>query len=483
MNDSPNSPDADSGASFADLVEASLAERDADLSVGDKVSGKIVAFDGENLVIDTGTKLDGVASKVEFLDAEGDLTVAEGDTVELYVVSLKNDEVVLSKALDGVGGFEMLSEAFERQLPVNGVVKASRKGGFDVDVLHRRAFCPVSQIDEAYVENPETYVGASFEFLITTLERGGKNIVVSRRKLLARDREEAEAKFVASVKPGDTLSARITRLAGFGAFAEISPGVEGLIHISELSFSRLATPEDAVAVGDVLPVVITAIETDKKGRLRISLSAKKAAADPWDTVDATVKAGEKTTGRVTRLADFGAFVEIAPGIEGLVHISEMSYAKRVNRPEEIVSQGQIVPVLVKDVDKVKKRVSLSLRDVEGDPFGAAAEKYKPGATVAGTVEKRQTFGFFINLEPGVTGLLPASKLRDATDPTAFEKLKPGDAVTVTVIELDLPGRKITLAPAGARESEDWKNHAAKSDRPMGLLGEKLAAAMAGKNGK
>lgn len=478
----PDTKDMPAEGEFAALMEASLAERGGEINVGDRISGNVIAITEATVVVDTGTKLDGVADKTEFLDENGAVSVNEGDTVSLYVVSVRGDEVVLSKALSGHGGAEALRAAFEGGVPVEGRVTAARKGGFDVDILHRRAFCPVSQIDLAFTDNPEVHVGQTYSFAITTFERDGKNIVVSRRKLLEQERAESELRFMETVSPGDVIPAVITRFAAFGAFAEVAPGLEGLVHLSELSWSRAEKAEDAVAVDQAVTVKVLAFDRDKKGRPRISLSIKQAGPDPWDSVGDQFAVGDKIEGKVTRLADFGAFVEIAPGIEGLVHVSEMSHVRRVAKPSDVVASGDAVTVSVKDIDLSKRRISLSLKEAAGDPWADVPETFAIGATVTGTVENRQQFGLFVNLAPGVTGLLPTSKLRDATDPAAYEKLKAGDTATVVVSEIDTEKRKITLAPVGEpKEHDDWKRYAKKekAHQPtggLGLLGEKLQEA-------
>lgn len=491
---SPENKNLAAEGEFAALMEASLAERGGEINVGDRITGSVIAITETTLVVDTGTKLDGIADKAEFLEEDGELTVHEGDTVTLYVVSVHGDEVTLSKALSGQGGAEVLREAFEGGLPVEGRVTASRKGGYDVDILHHRAFCPISQIDLAFTEDPEVHVGQTYNFAITTFERDGKNIVVSRRKLLEQERAESELRFVERVQIGDVIPAVITRLATFGAFAEVAPGLEGLVHLSELSWSRAEKAEDAVAVGQAVTVKVLGFDRDKKGRPRISLSMKQAGPDPWDNVEEKFSVGDKVEGKVTRLADFGAFVEIAPGIEGLVHVSEMSYTRRIAKPSDVVNPGDVVTVSIKDIDLAKRRISLSLKDAAGDPWEKVPETFAVGATVTGTVENRQVFGLFVTLAPGVTGLLPASKLRDATDPSAYEKLKPGDETTVVVSEIDTEKHKITLSPVGGlkerekEQREDWKRYVKKEKAVhqangggFGLLGEKLQEALAKKS--
>lgn len=480
--------------SFAELFEASYAGQAEPLNVGDKISARIISVGEDSVYLDTGTKVDGVAEKKELLDADGNFPYKEGDSVDLYVVSKTRSEIVLSRALAGAGGLELLQSAKDAGLPVDGRVKETCKGGFSVEVMGRRAFCPVSQIDARFVETPEEYVGQTFPFLISKLEERGRNIVVTRRALIERERQASIEEFLSAVKPGDELDGTVVRLTDFGAFVEIAPGLEGMVHVSELGYARVAKPDEAVSVGDKIHVKVLRIEPGKKpGQMKISLSHKQTMSDPWLDVPAKLKAGEKATGKVVRLADFGAFVELLPGVDGLVHISEMSYTKRVNKPSEIVNPGDMVTVVIKDIDPVKRRISLSLKDAEGDPWIEAAGKYTPGTQVTGTVEKRETFGIFVNLEPGVTALLPKSRMAVAVDPKQFDALKKGDSVTLVVEDLRAGERRIALSPlevredaghAGGRENGDWKAYARPArpakgeDRPLGSLGLALAKAKA-----
>jgi small subunit ribosomal protein S1 len=231
---------------------------------------------------------------------------------------------------------------------------------------------------------------------------------------------------LAQLSEDSDLEGSVVRLVPFGAFVSLTPGVEGLVHISELSWSRLDNPEQAVTVGDRLQVKVLGIKAgETQGAPKISLSVKQAMGDPWADIQQRVKAGQKRLGKVTRCANFGAFVELAPGIEGLVHISEMSYTRRVMRPEEIVAPGDEIMVMVKEVDLDRKRISLSIKDAEGDPWADIEDKYKPGKTVTGQVEKKEGFGIFVNLEPGITGLLPKSKIAASEKSAEIESLKPG----------------------------------------------------------
>ncbi|HWR05031.1 MAG TPA: 30S ribosomal protein S1 [Humidesulfovibrio sp.] len=487
----------DQEQSFAELFEASYAGQGEPLNMGDKISARIISIGAESVYFDTGTKVDGVADKKELLDAEGNFPHKEGDSIDLYVVSKTRSEIVLSRALAGAGGLEMLQSAKDAGLPVDGKVKETCKGGFSVEIMGRRAFCPVSQIDARFVENTEAYVGNTYPFLIAKLEERGRNIVVSRRALIERERQAATEEFLATIKPGEEIEGTVVRLTDFGAFVEIAPGLEGMVHVSELGFARIAKPEEAVSIGDKIRVKVLGVEPGKKpGQMKISLSRKQTMSDPWADIAGKLKDGEKVTGKVVRLADFGAFVELLPGVDGLIHVSEMSYTKRVNKPSEMLTAGDEVSVVIKEIDLLKRRISLSMKDAEGDPWLEAAAKYTPGTQVTGTVEKRETFGIFVTLEPGITALLPKSRMAVAVDPKQFDKLQRGDSVTLLVEDLRAGERRIALSPlevragsqnegGGGRENSDWKSYAkpaktAEKPMGMGLLGEKLALALKSK---
>ena len=471
----------DKEESFADMLDAYSPGSDAEFGIGDKIRGKIVSIGRDSVFIDTGSKIDGAVDKAELLDKDGQLALQEGDILELYVVALSEEEIKLSKAVSGIGGLHMLREAYDKAVPVEGKISETCKGGVRVDVLQRSAFCPISQLDLAFVEDPADFVGKTFEFLITTFEEKGKNIVISRRALLAREQEKARKAFYETMSVGDVMNATVTKIMPFGAFVRISEGVEGLVHVSELSWSRSAQPESMVKVADTVQVKVISIEADKKpGLMKIGLSMKQLIEDPWERAGENFHAGEKILGTVTRCANFGAFVEVASGIEGLVHISEMSYKKRVLKPEDEVSIGETVSVLIKEVDLEKRRLSLSIRDAEGDPWVDVSEKYAAGQALEGVLEKKEKFGYFITLEPGITGLLPMSNIRRLSEPSVVEKLKEGDLIPVLIESINPGERKITLVPANAADEQNWQTFADSSKSAMGSLGEKLQHAMSKK---
>lgn len=469
---------------FSELLESSYEQDRGPIQVGDRVRGKIISIGRENLFIDTGYKVDGVVERAELADEDGNLPYQEGDTIDLYVVSRRGGEIRLSKAISGIGGVAILEDAHEKAIPVEGKVLEQCKGGFRVEVVKRKAFCPISQMDISHIEDLEQHVGKTYQFLITEFEEEGKNIVLSRRALLEAEQKKTQQAFFDGLEPGAVLEGKVSKIMPYGVLLEIAPGVEGMVHVSEMSWARTLNPEDIVHLGEGLKVRLIGVEDDSRsGRKRISLSMKQVEEDPWITILERFKPGDKVSGKVTRCADFGAFVEIEPGIEGLVHISEMSYLKRVSKPSEVVSPGETVDVLVKEIDPTARRISLSMKDAEGDPWISIQEKYRIAQVVQGTLERKERYGYFVNLEPGITGLLPKSKIGASYNAQEIEKKREGEVISVCIEEIDAANHRITLAPGDSRDGDDWKGFAPDSAGGMGSLGDKLKKAMDSKKKK
>ena len=468
--------------SFATLLEQSEVAGTR-LEKGQKVTGTIIEITADNVFVNVGDKNDGVMDRKDFVNAKGEDTAKLGDVVEAWVVGKDSHGIRLSRSMSG-SGLAALEDACSSRIPVEGRVTATCKGGFTVDVLGKRAFCPGSQMD-VYGE-AEDVVGRTLQFLILKIENHGRNIVVSHRQIADLERAENLEKMLAQIHEGDIVEGRVVRLTPFGAFVEIGPGVEGLVHISELSWSRVDDPKEVVAVDSTIKVKVIGIKQDEKGT-KIALSRKQADGNPWETVQDHIDRGAVLEGKVRRLMPFGAFVEILPGIEGMVHVSEMAWGRRVNKPEEVVSVGDSVRVKVLDIDPETKRISLSIRDAEGDPWADAQEKYAVGTKVEGTVESQSNFGIFVQLCPGITGLLPSGAMKGKNQADLLA-LKPGDPITVIVQRLDLTGKKISLLPEGAsvheqgsRDDHEWKKHARSGQtNDLGQLGLALQKALKNK---
>ena len=484
-----NLPEDTSELSFADMLKEQEAEQssNASLEPGQRVRVRIVAVTADTVFVSTGSKVDGIVDRAE-LEVDGELPYKVDDYIELYVVTANAQEVKLSKIISGSGSLAALEQAKDAGLPVEGKVTAEVKGGFAIEIMKRRAFCPSSQLEMRPVDDPKLYIGKILPFAITKLEKGGRNIVVSRRVLLEREQAENRTALLETIHEGDILEATVTRLAPFGAFVELAPNVEGMIHISELSWARIAQADEAVSIGDRVRVKVLSIGKDEKNS-RISLSIKQVTEDPWKEAASRLNAGDVVSGKVLRCAPFGAFIEVLPGIEGLAHISELSFEKRVLKAEDVLAAGDIVSVKIKELDVEKRRISLSVRDAAGNPWDTVMESFSEGLEVIGRIEKRAPFGIFITLAPGITGLLPfanipASKRRD------FDKLGAGEPAPVVIKEINALDRRISLGVIGADDegmatgkarkenNDDWKKHAPKATPTanFGSLGLALQAA-------
>lgn len=465
---------------FARMFEESVKQDKArKYSVGDKVQAEVLVIGKDEVFVALASNKDGIVHRRELVDAEGKLPCKVGDKLSLYVIQARGSEIHLSPNPTAKNMAEDLEDAFDKMIPVEGKVAEVVNGGFRIQLRGKLAFCPISQIDLKRVEQPDEYLGQRFDFKITKFEEGGRNIVVSRRALLEEQRELSLGAFAEERKPGDIVKGRVTKLEKFGAFIEIAPGLDGLAHISELSWSRVGDPSEVLTVNQEVSAKILKMETQDNGRMRISLSIKQAGAEPWDNMPSSVKAGQLVEGKVTRCAKFGAFVEIAPGIEGLIPLSEMSHTKRVMRSDELVKEGERVSVMVKDVDPATKRISLSLKDAGTDPWSLVAHKFPVGTIIKGKVERREPYGLFIRIDEGITGLLPKSKALESSD-FPFDKLRINDEVTVQIAELRTSERRISLQPPGDASADDWKGYVAQgsqSSGSFGTLGDKLKAAM------
>jgi small subunit ribosomal protein S1 len=459
--------------SFAELLDSYESASNNDIKVGDQITGEILSIGMDTVFVTTGTKIDGAVDKQELLDENQQLPYQIGDHLDLYVTSATENEIRLSKALSG-GDTSQLENAYDMSVPVEGKVRETCKGGFYVEVMQKKAFCPISQMDISFINNPEEYVGNTFRFLIIKFEHKGKNIVVSRRKLLAIEQEEIKKQFFKEHPIDSIVEGKVVKLMPYGAFVEIFPGIEGMVHISEISWSRVEKIDEILHEGDSVTIKILDIQEGKKqGQLKISLSIKQVDGDPWTNEKMNVKIGDRFKGKVKKCMDFGAFVEIAPGIEGLVHISEMSYIKRILKPEDVVMPGDDVDVVVKSIDVDHKKISLSMKDAAGDPWIDVKNKFEVGQIVEGTIEGKEKFGFFISLIPGVTGLLPASAIKKFSKPSRIERLNVNNTLSVEIQDINVNDRKILLGTADSDEEDKWESYTNDSQKTDTDMAEQL----------
>lgn len=472
----------------AESFEEMLKEHDASatrLHAGQKIEGIVIEVSGDSVFIDLGVKQDGVMDRSDILDSDGNETVKPGDRIEAWITSLTPQGARLSRSMSG-SGIAALEDAKDAGIPVEGRVSGACKGGYNVDVLGRRAFCPGSQMELAPGEPAEAAIGRHIQFLITRIENRGRNIVVSRRALIDRERRESLDKLLESIKIGDTVEGVVTRLAPFGAFVELAPAVEGLVHISELAYGRVGSPDEVVSPGDKITAKVVSIAKDDKGQTRIGLSARQAMEDPWNNIGDRFAIGDVVEGTVRRLAPFGAFIELAPGVEGLAHISELSWERRIAKPEDAVAVGDKVNARIKEIAPDTRRISLSLKDAQGNPWQDAEQMFARGAIVEGTVDAKSQHGLFVRLAPGIVGLMPQGVVEKA----GLGKLGQGDAVQVLIRDVDPAARRISLAAPtdesreqaekqDKKEDRNWRQHAVSGTAPqagMGIMADALAKA-------
>jgi small subunit ribosomal protein S1 len=438
MNQSRESAEA---TSFAEAFEASLNFKTPE--VGELLRGAIVSIQGDDAFVSYGGPSEAVMATAELDGLE------IGDEVEGTVVKSTPDIRISRKLAKGKASLEQLRQMYENRLPVEGKVSGRNKGGFEVNVSGLRAFCPLSQIALGKIENPDAFVAQSFEFRVTELSDDGRRIVVSRAALLkeaaAARAEEARKQIV----PGAELSGRVKTLTPFGAFIDLG-GVDGLLHVSEMSRRRVTDPKELVGIGQEVHVRVIKVENDGK---RISLSMKEFEADPWSDVEERFAPGTPFTGRIVRSTDFGFFVEVEPGLDGLVHVSQLPIG--VKPSDATVGIGQAVSGWVREVDASKKRLSLSLREVAvSDPWENASQKYPIGKVVETTIDHVGQPGLFVQLEPGLVGLVPNSEI--ANDVASI--VKPGDKLVVRVMSVDPSRKRISLsydAAKAAAEREEY----------------------------
>lgn len=439
--------------------EAALQESlDQDqLAVGDVVTGTIVAIHGDVVLVDIGGKSEGVLPREE-LDQPG-----TGDPVEVVITSI-GDQIAVShrQALDQRLK-ERLGEAAETGEPVEGKVAGRRKGGFDVVIGGVRAFCPMSQIDDVRSDDLDRHLGQVYTFKVLEYSPDDRKLVVSRAAHLKEEKERLKTEAWASLEEGAVLEGTVRSLTDFGAFVDLG-GVDGLVHVTEISHQRVGKPADVLHMGETVTVKVIGLDREKD---RISLSIKELQANPWDELAEKYPAGTAFEGRVVRLAPFGAFVEVVPGIDGLLHVSQLPPG--VDLKSEEVQVGATVNGWIKDVDTDAGRVSLTMRRLpDRDPWERVEMRYQDGQIVEGVVEHGVDFGVFVELEPGLSALIPASETglpREADPRSAFE---PGQKVSAKILSVDPSRRRMSLsirAYARDRERSEYLKHMSSGESP------------------
>jgi len=427
---------------FAALLDESFAQ--SDLYEGTVVKGKIVAIEKDLAVIDVGLKVEGRVALKEFgaQGREGGLKV--GDEVEVYLDRVENalgEAVISREKARREESWTRLEEAFGKNEKVTGLIFNQVKGGFTVDLDGAVAFLPRSQVDIRPVRDvaPLMHVPQPFQILKMDKRRG--NIVVSRRTVLEETRAEQRSELVQSLQEGQIVDGVVKNITDYGAFVDLG-GIDGLLHVTDIAWRRINHPSEVLTIGQTVKVQIIRVNPETH---RISLGMKQLEADPWEGIVAKYPVGAKFAGRVTNITDYGAFVELEPGIEGLIHVSEMSWTKKNVHPGKIVSTSQEVEVMVLEVDPVKRRISLGLKQTLANPWETFVEKYPPGTVVEGEVKNKTEFGLFVGLDGDVDGMVHLSDL-DWNRPgeQVIEEFRRGDKLKAVVLDVDVEKERISL---------------------------------------
>ena len=465
---------------FASLFEASLQAKRFD--EGQTIQGTIVAIGPEVAFIDVGGKGEATIEIEELLDSEGQLESQVGDRIEAMVVSTSGGLKLSRKLARGAATARQLEDAFHAGLPVEGKVERAVKGGYEVRIAGQRAFCPISQIDTARNTDPSEHEGRVYTFRILEFKEGGKNLVISRRALLEEEQREEGELLRRSIVAGAVLNGRVTSVRDYGAFVDLGAGVQGLLHVSEMGWSRVSNPAEIVKPGDQVTVKVLRVDD---GGQKIALGLKQLQADPWTTVEATYAPGQVCPGRVTRLADFGAFVELQPGVEALAHLSTFPPTGSPEGWKASVRAGMTASFQILSVEIEKKRIGVAL---VADGMTASAQpagnEIVPGARLTGKVERHEKFGVFVFLAPGRTGLIPMKETGVAREADIARTFPIGSEVEVLVLEVDPSSRRIRLSRKEvieAKEKDEVREYTErKPDTPaesFGSLADKLRGAM------
>ena len=466
---------------FAALFEASL--QPTRLDRGQAVEGTVVAIGPEVAFVDVGGKGEALIDVAELRDDAGALEVAVGDRVHAVVVSTEGGLRLSRRLARGAATDQQLDAAFHAGLPVEGKVERAVKGGFEVRIAKHRAFCPVSQIDLLRNTDPAEHVGRVYAFRITEYKDGGKDLVVSRRALLEEEQQARAAEVRRAIVPGAVLTGRVASVREFGAFVDLGAGIQGLLHVSEMAWSRVPDIMEIVAPGEEITVKVLRVDEDTQ---RIALGLKQLSADPWATVQARYEVGQVRTGRVTRLAEFGAFVELEPGVEGLAHASTFAPTGQAGGWQRSIAAGTTAAFEILGIDVGKKRIGLApVPEGSSRSSGALSDAdIAPGARLVGKVERHESFGVFVFLAPGRVGLVPLSEAAVARESDLAAVFPVGSDIEVMVLDVDPQGRRIRLsrkAVLHAQDAEELREYTEREDgasrEGFGSLADKLRGAL------
>ena len=438
---------------FEKMFETSVNEQD--FKVGDVVTGSVVEVQSDYVLVDINYKSEGLIAINEFRIVDGVREVKAGDKVEVLIDRIENENgmIVLSKdKADMLRAWTDISKAAENEEVIEGTVVAKVKGGLSVDI-GVKAFLPGSQIDLRPVRNMDVYIGKKYKFKVIKFNKKRGNIVLSRRALLEEERDSLRSQTLDTMAEGSMVTGIVKNITDYGAFIDLG-GMDGLLHITDMSWGRVKHPSEMLNVGDEIQVKVLKYDKEKE---RVSLGMKQLHSDPWESVKASYPAGTKLKGKVVSLAEYGAFIELGEGIEGLIHVSEMSWTKRVKHPSQVVNVGDEVEVVVLEVDTENRRISLGMKQLQQNPWVELKESYAPGTIIEGEVKSVTDFGIFIGIEEGIDGLVHISDFswtKRVTHPS--EMFAKGAKVRAVVLGVDIENERFSLG-VKQLEGDPWSD--------------------------
>lgn len=456
------------GSSFEELFLASVSN-EKQYNVGEIFTGKVIKVGKDYVTVDIGYKSEGLIPSSEFKNAEGQVTVEEGSTFDVFLENIENDQglITLSKEkADKLKIWDEIAEACEKAEVIEGRVVERVKGGLSVDI-GVKAFLPGSQVDLVPLRNLDSFVGNTYQFKIIKFNKLRGNIVLSRRAILESERAHLRDKTLEVIEEGCVVEGVVKNLTDYGAFIDLG-GIDGLLHITDISWKRINHPNEVLKMGDKIQVKVLKYDTDKQ---RVSLGMKQITEDPW--VDADLRYAKNATvkGKVVNLTDYGAFIEIEDGVEGLIHVSEMSWTKRVKHPSAILNLGDEVEAVVLEMDKENRRMSLGLKQTQPNPWDILVDKYPEGTKVKGIIRNVTDFGLFVEVEKDIDGLIHISDISWSSKPknpsTTYKK---GDEVEAVVLNVDPSAEKFSLGIKQLGE-DPWKQIASTYKVGQKLAGE------------
>ncbi len=437
--DGKTAPNAEN--SFADIL-SEFEQKHHGHASGQALDGTVVSINADSVFVDIGRKMDGVLPVEMFREKSGGLNIKVGDRLLVSIAgtdgegSYRLSTVKVERPRD----WSALERAFAEKRAIGGVVSELVKGGFRVDV-GAKAFMPASRSGAKDQAEMEKLVGQEIECRIIKLDTASEDVVVDRRAVLEEQEAQARQKTLSELKEGAVIRGTVRSVTDFGAFVDLG-GVDGLLHVTDMAWHRVSKPSDVVSVGDPVEVQVLKINLDTR---RISLGMKQLTADPWTQASQRFQVGQRVQGKVSRLTDFGAFIELAPGVDGLIHVSEMSWSKKIKKPADVLKPGEIVEAVILGINAGEHRISLGLKQALGDPWEEASRKYAPGAVVEGPVTSLTNFGCFVDLGNGIEGMIHISDItREKRLTHPKEAINAGQTVRAVVLELDRERRRIKL---------------------------------------